>query len=79
MNVMNAMDLQHTKEKGIFINVELKLVLASNVQERQRNFAGSIPEAVFTMPKVTLKKDVHLIEQPRPYFMFRGAGSPRCR
>lgn len=64
MNVMNMTDLQHNKEKGLFINVELELVLASNIQERQRNFADSIHEVVFAILKVTLKKDVHLIRQP---------------
>ena len=76
---MNTTDLQHDKGKGIFINVELELVLASNTQERQRNFAESIHEAVFARLKVTLKKDVHLIKQPWPYFTFHAAGSPHRR
>lgn len=62
MNVTNTMDLQHNKEMRIFIKVELKLVLASNIWEWQRNFAESFPKAMFSRLKVTLKKDVHLIE-----------------
>lgn len=42
---MNTTVLQHDKETGIFINVELGLGLASNIQERQRNFAESNPRS----------------------------------
>lgn len=53
MNAPNAMDLQHNKEMGIFIKVELELVLASDIWEWQRNFAESFPKAMFSMLKVT--------------------------
>jgi len=75
---MNMMHLQYNREKGIFINVELELIPASDIQEQQRNFADSIPGAVLAMLKVTLKNDVHLIKQPWPYFVFHAAGSPHC-